>query len=455
MLKKFFVEIKGLDMRGKLLLALIFVLPFERIPSIEAGGLTIKLSLLVGMALILVGLKNTLSSFKGMDHFMRLPRVFLEYSILSVIWVENMGYWFKANLVIGFCIILFYTVISFVNNSRDRERLVNLVLKTILLSAGVVMAFGFFQWLGNLVGLPGSLTAIRPEYTADKLGLPRMHSVLLEPLYFGLYLLLPLGILWADRAGVVIKNFYARFGLIALIYLSIVLSLARGAIVASAGIGLVGFFYNLPKLKHQLNKNSALTSAGTLVVLTALLVGTVNILGKQGTDEDHLYERGFSTIIGHLETIKPWGSKEDAEDQNSINSRDEARSEGWEIITKSKDNFIVGVGAGQYGPNINPGLSPPKGLEATSNFMLLDVWVEYGLLGLTLLTTFLAWIFLGILRAKGSRTGLSDSERVLVTGLGLYLIGSLIQSITFGELAITHLWVMLALLSASIVSADE
>ncbi len=107
MLKKFFVEIKGLDMRGKLLLALIFVLPFERIPSIEAGGLTIKLSLLVGMALILVGLKNTLSSFKGMDHFMRLPRVFLEYSILSVIWVENMGYWFKANLVIGFCIILY------------------------------------------------------------------------------------------------------------------------------------------------------------------------------------------------------------------------------------------------------------------------------------------------------------------------------------------------------------
>lgn len=455
MLKKFFGEVKSLDMRGKLLLALIFVLPFERIPSVEAGGLTLKLSLLVGIAFISIGLKDTLSSLKGMDHFMRLPRVFLEYSILSVIWVENMGYWLKANLVLGFCIVLFYTVIALLTDSERRERLVNLVLKTILLSAGVVMVFGLFQWLGNLIGIPDGLTAIRPEYTADKLGLPRMHSVLLEPLYFGLYLLLPLGILWADCAGVTIKNLYARFGLIALIYLSILLSLARGAIVASILIGLIGLVYSYKELKRQLKVRdlSRLLVGG--VVALALLVGATSILGKQGTDEDHLYERGFSTIIGHLETIKPWGDNEDAKDQNSINSRDEARSEGWKIVTASKDNFVFGVGAGQYGPNINPTLSPPKGLEATSNFMLLDVWVEYGLVGLTLLITFLTWVLFGILRARNAKTGLSDSERVLVIGAGLYLVGLLVQSITFGELAITHLWVMLALLSASIISITE
>lgn len=440
--KSFLGKIRILDLSEKLLLALVFVLPFERIPSVDVGGLTIKLSLLIGLVLIVLNLPKTLKSFKGMNHFVRLPRILLEISLASVLWVNNLGYWYKANLVLGFCVALFYTIIYLFKSSRNKEVVTKLLLKTIVVSAGVIMVFGCFQWFGNLLGLPDYLTAIRPEYTADKLGLPRMHSVLLEPLYFGLYLLLPLGILWADRISAVVNNLFVRFGLIALIYCSILLSLARGAIVASALIGLLGLIYNFRELKNQLKVKDLVKITGSGLATALILIAATSLLGVKGKDEDHNYGKGFSTIIGHLETIKPWGNSEDKAKQDSINSRDEARSEAWIVITDNKRSLLIGVGAGQYGAN----LEPAKDFEATSNFVLLDVWAEYGLAGVILLVIFMGYLILAVLKSKGS--GFSNSERALVIGVGLYLIGFLVQSITFGELAIVHLWVALAMLSA-------
>jgi cell division protein FtsW (lipid II flippase) len=260
-----------------------------------------------------------------------------------------------------------------------------------------------------------------------------MHSVLLEPLYFGLYLLLPLGILWADRTGKIVKNLYLRFGYICLIYLAILLSLARGAIVASTVVGVLGLIYNFSELKKSLKIKDLTKIAVAGTVLIALLFVCTSLLGKKGTDEDHNYKKGFSTITGHLETIKPWGNKEDKEKQDSIDSRDEARSQAWNTITASKKNLLIGVGAGQYG----------KSFEDTSNFVLLDVWVEYGLVGVVVLVTFFGSVFVSVFRSR--RDGLSPIERVLVVGAGLYLVGFIIQSITFGELGITHLWGVLAL----------
>lgn len=438
MIKKFLDGVRGLELSEKLLLLLVFVLPFERIPSFEFSGLTVKLSLLIGMALITLNLPKTLRSFKGMNHFGRLPRVLLEISLLSILWADNLVYWLKANIALGFCVVLFYTVICLVRNSRNKEKLIEIALKTVLVSAGFVMVFGFFQWFGDLLGLPSYLTVIRPEYTADKLGLPRIHSFLLEPLYFGLFLLLPLGILWADRTGALVKNLYFRFGLITLIYVSILLSLARGAIVASAVIGAIGLVVNFKELKKQLKVRDFVKVACVGFLVIAVLIAATSLLGIKGKDEDHNYGRGFSTIVGHLETIKPWGNSEDKAKQDSINSRDEARSEGWGVITESKSNLLIGVGAGQYGQS----LSPAKGLEATSNFVMLDIWVELGIFGVSLVALFLIKIISSSINKRGDFSGL---EFVLVLGVTFYLVGFLVQSITFGELAITHLWVALAL----------
>ncbi len=435
MFKRLFGEIKKLELSEKLLLALVFVLPFERIPSFEFGGLTLKLSLLVGLALIAVVSFENLKS-DGKKHKLSapliMPGLLLLYSLLTVFWAGDKPDWLKANLVLGFMVILFYECYRVVTESKSRDKLVELILKTVLISAGAIISFGLFQWFGDLLGLSRHLTAIRPEYTADKLGLPRMHSVLLEPLYFGLYLLLPLGIIWADRTGRIVKTLSLRFGLISLIYLVILLSLARGAIVASAVVGVLGLIYNFSELKKSLKLRDLVKVAVSGLLLVILLFISTSLLGKKGTDEDHNYKKGFYTITGHLETIKPWGNKEDAKEQNSINSRDVARSDAWRVVTESKGNFLFGVGAGQYG----------KSSEATSNFVFLDVWVEYGLVGVLTLAAFFISVFVEVLK---NRRGALLTEKVVIVGVAFYLVGFLIQSITFGEFTITHLWVMLAL----------
>lgn len=168
------------------------------------------------------------------------------------------------------------------------------------------------------------------------------------------------------------------------------------------------------------------------MAVVLVLAGLVSVLGQKGADEDNNYSKGLGTLTGHLKTIRPWSNDEDAKDQNSLNSRDVARKQALELVKESKSNLIFGVGAGQYGMNLNPA----QGEDATSNFVLLDVWAEYGLLGMALLLAF------GILLV--SKVGLHNSTSV---GLTLYLVGFAIQSITFGELAILHLWVALGLLA--------
>jgi hypothetical protein len=450
MLKRFIEQYTVLSFRERLVLALVFVLPLERIPSFNVSGLTIKLSLLVGILLVGLETPRFLRSLKLKEFrksFIIAPLLFLAFSLLGLIWSESTIFWLKSNLILGFNIAAFYAVYSVIKNTASRAYL-SLIFKTLIVSAFLVISFGFWQWLGDLLGLGSILTGIREEYATERLGLPRMHSTLLEPLYFGLYLLLPLGLLWADRTNQFIKSIYTRFGILSLIYLAILLSLARGAIVASAFIGLIGLIYNFAELRKRLKlKDLGKLALGGIIALVMLVVAT-SVLGKQGTDEDHLYERGFSTIVGHLNTIKPWGSSEDEADQNSINSRDEARKDAWEVIKSSPENVLLGVGSGQYGLS----LVPERGLEATSNFMLLDVWAEYGLVGLLLILFFLV----AILRNSFSKSylkslSLSEQEKIFVVGVGIYLLGFLIQSITFGELAITHLWVALGISSGLVI----
>lgn len=458
---------KKLSLSEKLLILVIFTLPFERIPTLEAtfgsSQFTIKLSLIFGLSLIanliLGWLKNSpqksiqrIPSNCYRQHPVLLAPILLTlYSLLSYFWVGNKAYWLHANIVQGFVIILFYAVLMTVQGSKNRKQLVDLALKTVLISSGVVIIFGLFQWAGDLGGLSSNLTQIRPEYTAERLGLPRIHSTFLEPLYFGLFLLLPLSILFADRKESVlpkiklpdIKPLYTRFLFIGIIYLCILLSLARGAIAASALIGLLGFAYNFKVIKQSLNLKDYLNMGlfACLAILSLVLV--TGQFGQKGKDEDHDYKKGFSTILEHLKTTKVIGSDQDIQETNSIGERQIAREKAIDVATKTKKNLILGVGPGQYGEQFNP----PKGFGETSNFMLLDIILEYGLIGLVIISLF--FINLIILLSRAARSSKNNNQRLISTAVVLFILGFILQSISFGEVAITHFWVFLALALAS------
>ncbi|HRV76305.1 MAG TPA: O-antigen ligase family protein [Candidatus Saccharimonadales bacterium] len=428
MLKRYLYKFKELELREKILVLFVFSIPFERIPSLDVGGITLKLSLFLGTALIFINLKDIkLNSNKLLEKkLLILPALLLVYSLLSILWAQDSSAWLKANLNLGFVVAIFYSL------SLSSKKNLQLILKTIFASSLVVIGFGFFQWFGDLVGLPADLTGIREQYDAIRLGLPRMHSVLLEPLYFSLFLLLPLGISLADRKNELFKNFYFRLGFISLIYLSILLSLARGAIVASAVMGLVAIFYNLSELKKLFNVDIITRLCAAALVIILVFIGAVSLLGKKGVDEDNNYSKGIGTITGHLKSIRPWGNEKDAKDENSLNSRDEARSEALSLIKRDLRTDLFGVGAGQYGAN----LELKQDSNATSNFVALDVWAQFGLVGLVILT------FFGLSLVFGAKL-----NNPVSFGLVLYLVGFAIQSITFGQLAILHLWVGMAMLA--------
>ncbi len=437
MLKKYWDRFGALEVAEKLLLLFVMSLPFERIPTLEASGFTLKLSLLFGGLLIAANLKRIFKSVKDIKLYALPLLVILANFFLA----GNKELWVKSTLILLFNILAAYGVFITVKRSLNKD-LPRLAIKTLFVVTTVVVAFGLMQWLGDLLGLSPSLTQIRPEYASDKLGLPRMHSTFLEPLYFGLFLLLPLGLSLADRANQLFKNIYYRFGLVTLIYGCILLSLARGAIAASVIMGIIALFYNFQALKEQLNLR-ILTRIGLAGILSlGILIGGISLLGKKGSDEDHNYSKGFGTIIGHLETIKPWGNKEDAEDQNSINSRDEARSEAWSLINSSRNIWSFGVGAGQYGEALNK--SESEG--ATSNFVLLDFWAEYGFI----FTLALFILFLSLMVQSYAL-----KENTYVAGLGIFLAGYAIQSITFGELSIIYFWFSLGLLNGILAFSLE
>jgi hypothetical protein len=197
-------------------------------------------------------------------------------------------------------------------------------------------------------------------------------------------------------------------------------------------MGLVAIFYNFSELKKIFNLKIITKLCAASLVIILIFIGAISLLGKKGVDEDNNYSKGIGTITGHLRSIRPWGNEKDAKDENSLNSRDEARSEALNLIKRDLRTDLFGVGAGQYGAN----LEPKQDSNATSNFVALDAWAQFGLVGLVILTVF------GLSLVFGAKL-----NKPVSFGLVLYLIGFAIQSITFGQLAILHLWVGMALLA--------
>jgi hypothetical protein len=323
MFKKFYKEYRDnfrkLCLSEKLFLGLVFSLPLERIPSFEVAGFTLKLSLFFGLALLLSLIRDIFNKKIALNlknYFLRskwlfLPLGILLYSLIGILWAENVSYWLKANVALGFSIAVFYASFLVFANLAEvkirRERLLSLTLRTVMLSAGFILVFGFFQWFGDLAGLGSNITGIRNLYDADRLGLPRMHSTLLEPMWMGIYLLLPLSLLIADKKAMILKSQVWRLAMIGSILLAILLGLSRGAIAVSALVSLVGLKHNYYEIKDATFKNLSLSSFlkyGIFSLSILFIIGlSIGIFSKKGDDPNQRYNKGFGVLTGHLKRL--------------------------------------------------------------------------------------------------------------------------------------------------------
>ena len=173
-----------------LLCLLAFSLPFDHVPSFPVYGLTVKLSALASVALVLFSLKKLQPSKLIGQKSVYFLALWLIWVILGLALTTNLKYAIKVVVPLTVFVLMAISV-----SVLWKEKYQKPVVTWLIIGAITACLFGIYQFIGNRLGVPNSLTGIRIEYSWERFGFPRMQSVALEPLYFSAYLLLPISLL--------------------------------------------------------------------------------------------------------------------------------------------------------------------------------------------------------------------------------------------------------------------
>ncbi len=404
---------------------IIFFLPFERIPTIDIGSVTLKINQLIGFITLVSWLLSSLIYKKKITPFPLIWPFIIFWATCAISLIFS-TYLPRSLIVFGF--IIFTSIFAIMMNQfiNTTERLEKVII-VLYWSTMVVCIFGFFQFLGDVVGLPTSLTGLREGYTKAVFGFPRVQAFSIEPLYLGSYLMIPLGIFIAlFLAKVPIKSISRLQMFIAILFsiIILVLTVSRGAYLAF-GVLLVVLFILMAR--HFLSPKIIITA--TLAGLIA--IGAVYWFINKG--EDKAYEE----FIKHV-------SVEDFTEGESVQGR---LSEFDYALEMSETNPWFGVGIGNYGAAKKP----------YADYAEMDVWdivnnqyiellAETGYVGLG------AFILIIIVVIWRSIIAFYRTQEPIIkftlAGLLAAFIGTLVQYNFFSTLYIIHIWVLIGLLVA-------
>lgn len=405
---------------GICLLLLAFLLPFERIGSIDLGGVTVRPSQII----VLLSFAAVLMGFLARKE-RRVPRNPLALPVAAFTVVAILGLFNAPNLDRSVTVLafqLFTIAIAFVVpfQLRAREQLPQL-LKWLLAGTLVVTLFGVFQFIGDWIGLPTSLTGLRDLYTKDVLGFPRVQSTALEPLYYANYLLIPLSILLALflRRDNTLPQWMVGT-LLGLVVVNLLLTVARGAYIAAVPtVLLVSAVYARQLFTQRvLGVIAAACVTGVIVLsqLTSLSVFTDNFAGH------------VTNLFGgasYVERVDMFVVAMDAWEQHP-----------W-----------IGIGSGSFGPfqASSPFFAPREGWKIVNN-EYIELLAENGVLGLAAMLAVFGVVFIRSLKAI--RLSVDPLHKAVLVGLTAALVGILVQYNTFSVLYIVHIWFVVGVLIA-------
>jgi putative inorganic carbon (HCO3(-)) transporter len=406
------------------LFLIIFSLPFERIPSIDVGGISLKANILFGALTgisILIGLAT-----KQLK--LRLTAIHVLALLLLLVYIVSLSQAVELSRAL---VVVIFT--AFVGSFSwlvpqlliDKKRLIT-VVRILLVSATIVGVFGMYQFIGDVIGIPHALTGIDPGFSKLVFGFPRIHAFSLEPLYLGNYLLLPLSLLLALLLTGV-RTRISRgwlWGLFILLGIVLVLTVSRGAYLA-AGVSVVCLAISLPR--EVLQPKHLLMALGVVGI-----VGSASYFFLLHSDSTALANFENHVLLGDFAGS---GSGE-----GRVTTYTQAYGE-W------REHPWLGVGPGNFGaasfgypdPRVNPDSS-------IVNNEYLEVLAETGTVGFLVLLTLLGLV---LLRSVVALRQASDPFiRAVLIGITAAFIGMLVQYNFFSTLYIIHIWVTIGLLVA-------
>lgn len=408
-------------------LGILFFLPFERIGSVDVAGMTIRahqafaIVTLVAWAARALRRRTTIRS----NPFVLPLAFFLLANGISLYNAVNMERSLLVFLFTAFTIAV-SAVLPQLIRTRDDLRI---VLRVLFVGAAIVTAFGLFQFVGDLAGLPITFTGLRPHYTKIVFGFPRIQSTALEPLYFANYLLLPIALLitlyFFESSREKDKRTFRPWMLLGLLILAgvnFILTVARGGYIALAVmLILLGFVY----LRDILTPKRFFSMAAASVVVG---LAAVRLLGIGGTFN-------IQTFAAHVQNI--FGGA-------SYSERVENYEIAWRAFT---EHPLIGIGPGAFGPYASEHsyVEPRVGWKIVNNESL-ELLAETGVIGFTI---FLVVAIMSLLRSlKAWKRARDPFLKAVLLGLTAAWIGILVQYQTFSILYIMHVWVTFGLLVA-------
>jgi len=439
-IKDFYNKAKT-DLDLLLLGLLIFALPFERIPSVEVFGTTIRASLVVGAALLI-----------RVAYLLLTKRLKFKWNWLYIVIALFVGWVFlivpeSINLKRGLQIAVFNGFVIAVGMAVSlvyRKEYLSKLVTLLLLSATVVSVFAIYQFFGDVIGLPGYATGLSDRYNSALFGFPRVQSTSLEPLYFGSYLLLPTLILYGlfvYQDAEIITN-KTKFALIILFTTNLFLTVGRGAVFSL----LVGTFalIVIAVLKKVANIKTLLKLFALIFIGFVASYLMINYLSKIPLDISKTFGKQGGAVFTQQLTTTGFGGEGD--------ERAKSRAKAIMILNDNKSAYILGIGPGQYGPYVANNQPEFYGWPIVNN-LTLELLVETGIVGLGLIVLF----FLGIFY-KGFRVLGSKKPDILTSSVTLalmaYFASQALQFQTFSTLYIMHIWVGAGLLLGLIITSS-
>jgi len=405
------------------LLLVIFFLPFERIGAIEIGQMTVRLSqilLVVTMVLWFFSLAWRRDHTLVKNPLLIPLGIFLAIILLSLSASINLN---RSLLVLAF--IIFTMSLAFiVPNLIKSKTQVQQGITILIISFVLVTGFGLLQFLGDMSGLPTSLTGLRQLYTKDVLGFTRVQSTAYEPLYFANYLLMPIAILLALYLSghKAVKSIWLVL-LFGLGLVNLILTVSRGAYLAVVFTLLfVGLFY----LKKILKPYNIVIFLVAVVVVGWVVVKALGVGGETFTLEK---------FQGHVSGVF-YGASYD----ERVATIDEA-VQAW------REHPVLGIGIGSYGPYTasHPAYMPRDGWRIVNN-EYIEILSETGLTGLFFFILFIVWLMGRSLQAiKKAR---DEYLKAIMIGLSAAFVGILVQYLTFSTLYIMHIWFLVGFMIA-------
>jgi putative inorganic carbon (hco3(-)) transporter len=406
------------------LLLLTFFLPFERIGSVDIGGSTIRISQVIILCLfagVFLGAARYGRHLRIPSYPILIPlTLYISVAAFALLYAPNFGRSFSVLLFILFTV----SVSFFVNTILQNEQQLTRVMRVLMWSAFVVGVFGLYQFVGDWIGLPTSVTGLRELYTKDVLGFPRVQSTALEPLYYANYLLLPLSVLlslFITRNTTVAPQWQIA-GVLGIGVLNLLLTVARGGYIAfAASVIVIALYYFF---QFELLNARLLAIAASL-----LLIG--GVVATQLVSIDVVAEKALTHITGIFQGA-------------SYNERVETIELAQQAF---REHPWVGIGVGSFGPyaSWHPTVVPEHGWAIVNN-LYLEVLAETGVLGFLALGGLVLFVILR--SAYALKHAQSPTVRAVLIGVLAAFVGILVQYNTFSVLYIVHVWFVIGLLLA-------